>query len=303
MDRDPPTRRLSVSVKHSRPVVALAVESILGILSRGWQRSAIELRSRMKPGFGAIEMRCTMDRSLETTSVVSLGKKSRMNVDRYGWFGNGLLAVLLGRMESRGAGFPARFAVMSAHTFMTTRPKISLTVEDYKLLPDEGPRYELIEGELIMAPAPNRFHQDISRNLEYLMVDYLRRHPIGVVYDAPFDVYLDETNVFQPDLVFISKARRSILTDAGAQGAPDLVVEVLSPSTRKVDETDKKGVFARTGVNEYWLIDPEEKAIRIYALGQDVETPVATHAGADKFERPLLPGLMFELEQIFRQPF
>ena len=192
---------------------------------------------------------------------------------------------------------------MSASTTMATRPEILLTVDDYKSLPGQGPRYELINGELVMAPAPNRFHQDVSRNLEEILLRYLRNHPIGVIYQAPFDVYLDETNVFQPDLVFVSKARRSILTDVGAEGAPDLVVEVLSPSTRKVDETDKKGVFAKAGVTEYWLVDPEEKAIRIYALGEDVETPVATHERADKFERALLPGLVFELEQIFRQPF
>ncbi len=76
-----------------------------------------------------------------------------------------------------------------------------LTVENYKILPETGPRYQLIEGDLYMAPAPNRYHQDISRNLEYILLDYLEEHPIGKLYDAPFDVYLDDYNVFQPDIL------------------------------------------------------------------------------------------------------
>src|ERR1700738_2881870 len=99
-----------------------------------------------------------------------------------------------------------------------------LTVENYKLLPETGPRYQLIEGDLYMAPAPNRFHQDISRNLEVALAIYLSEHPIGVLYDAPFDVYLSEIDVFQPDLLVVLNENRGILTDAGAEGPPDFVV-------------------------------------------------------------------------------
>src|SRR5437588_6676657 len=111
----------------------------------------------------------------------------------------------------------------------TTVPVPLLTAHHYRLLPENGPRYQLIEGALYMAPAPNRYHQDISRNLEYILLDYLEEHPIGKLYDAPFDVYFDKHNVFQPDIVFVSKSRLSILTKAGAEGAPDFVVEILSP--------------------------------------------------------------------------
>src|SRR5258705_5944565 len=90
-----------------------------------------------------------------------------------------------------------------------------LTVEDYRLLPEAGPRYQLIEGDLFMAPAPNRYHQDISANIQLMLAKYLEKHPIGKLYDAPFDVYLDEINAHQPDLVFIAKRNYSILTDAG----------------------------------------------------------------------------------------
>ena len=90
-----------------------------------------------------------------------------------------------------------------------------LTVAEYKNLPETGPRYQLIEGDLYMAPAPNRFHQDISRNLEVVLANYLSSYPIGVLYDAPFDVYLSEIDVFQPDLLIVLNENRAILTDAG----------------------------------------------------------------------------------------
>src|ERR1700740_3862150 len=87
-----------------------------------------------------------------------------------------------------------------------------LTVDDYRALPETGPRYQLIEGDLYMAPAPNRFHQDISRNLEVMLANYLSAHPIGVLYDAPFDVYLTDIDVFQPDLLIVLNENRGILT-------------------------------------------------------------------------------------------
>src|SRR5215207_10945372 len=89
-----------------------------------------------------------------------------------------------------------------------------LTVEDYRLLPETGPRYQLVEGDFFMAPAPNRYHQDILRNLFGMLFKYLEKHPIGIIYCAPFDVFLDEVNVHQPDLIFVSK-KNDILTAAG----------------------------------------------------------------------------------------
>src|SRR5215212_8445354 len=131
-----------------------------------------------------------------------------------------------------------------------------LTVEDYRLLPDGGPRYQLIEGDLYMAPAPNRFHQDISANIFELVRAYVVRHRNGKVYYAPFDVYLDEINVHQPDILFVCNKNR-ILTDAGAEGAPDFVVEILSPKTAHLDTKSKRQVYARSGVKEFWIVDPD----------------------------------------------
>src|SRR5687767_7360021 len=99
-----------------------------------------------------------------------------------------------------------------------------LTKEDYRLLPDSGPRYQLIEGELYMSPAPNRYHQIISRSLEFMLLKYLEQNPRGELYHAPFDVYLSENDVFQPDIVFVTKSNYRVLTDAGIEGTPDLVV-------------------------------------------------------------------------------
>ncbi|MEP6956748.1 MAG: Uma2 family endonuclease, partial [Chthoniobacterales bacterium] len=109
-----------------------------------------------------------------------------------------------------------------------------LTVENYKILPETGPRYQLIEGDLYMAPAPNRYHQEIAVNLEYILRGYIEKNPVGKLYHAPFDVYLDDYNVFQPDVLVVLNEQLSILTDAGAEGAPDFVVEILSPKTARL---------------------------------------------------------------------
>jgi Uma2 family endonuclease len=120
-----------------------------------------------------------------------------------------------------------------------------IAAEDYRSLPETGRRYQLIEGHLHMAPAPDRFHQDISFNLEFILAKYLETHPLGKVYDAPFDVYLTEHDVVQPDLVFVARAHYSILTEAGAEGAPDLVIEILSAQTAHLDRQLKLRVYAR----------------------------------------------------------
>ncbi len=176
-----------------------------------------------------------------------------------------------------------------------------MTVENYKILPETGPRYQLIEGWLYMAPAPNRYHQDISRNLEYILLDYLDEHPIGKLYDAPFDVYLDLHDVFQPDILVVLNDNLSILTDAGAEGAPDFIVEILSPRTARLDQQNKKGVYARCGVRELWIIAPETRTIEVYLLEQDADKPAAIHGADAVFASDLFPGLKFEAAAIFAQ--
>jgi Uma2 family endonuclease len=186
---------------------------------------------------------------------------------------------------------------------MVVRPDAPpLTVEEYKNLPETGPRYQLIEGDLYMAPAPNRYHQDISRNLQSALDRYLEANPIGVLYDAPFDVYLTETDVFQPDLIVVLNANRAILTDAGAEGPPDFVVEILSPKTRKLDLVNKKRVYARLGVQELWIIDPEPGTLAIHRFAENADEPVAILVPSDTVSTALLPGFSLKVGAIFRRP-
>ncbi len=173
------------------------------------------------------------------------------------------------------------------------------TVENYKILPETGPRYQLIEGDLYRTPSPNRYHQDISRNLVFILLKYLEEHPIGDLYHAPLDVYLDDYNVFQPDILVVLNDRLAILTDANAEGAPNFVVEILSPRTAKLDRVNKLRVYARTGVQELWIIDPEPKQIEVYLLGQDPAAPKARHGEDAKFSSALFPGLTFDAATIF----
>jgi Uma2 family endonuclease len=172
------------------------------------------------------------------------------------------------------------------------------TIEDYRSLPEGGPRYQLIEGELFMAPAPNRFHQDISRNLEMILGNYLKKHHIGKLYHAPFDVYLDEINAVQPDIVFVSNERAHILTDAGAEGVPDFVVEILSPSTARQDREAKRKVYARTGVEELWLIDPDKRRIEIFELQANARAPRRIIGAEDTFTAPRFPDLEISAAEI-----
>jgi Uma2 family endonuclease len=177
----------------------------------------------------------------------------------------------------------------------------ALTVEDYRLLPETGPRYQLVEGDLLMAPAPNRFHQDISRNIEFILLKYLVSHRIGIVYDAPFDVFLDETNVYQPDILFVSNERRGILTDAGCEGAPDFVAEILAPKTARIDLEPKRKAYARSGVRELWIIDPDKLRISVFEFAVDAERPVKIVGADGSFESPMFPGQVFEAAAIFKR--
>jgi Uma2 family endonuclease len=176
-----------------------------------------------------------------------------------------------------------------------------LTKEDYRLLPDSGPRYQLIEGELCISPAPNRYHQVISRNIVFMLLKYLEAHPLGELYHAPFDVYLSEHDVFQPDLVFVKKENFDVLTDAGVEGTPDFVVEILSPSNAYLDKKAKLRVYARTGVRELWLVDPETRVVHVYHLQADAQKPAATYTEGDTFSSPHFPGLAIRVIEIFKR--
>jgi Uma2 family endonuclease len=174
-----------------------------------------------------------------------------------------------------------------------------LTVQDYLDLPEGGPRYELIEGDLHIAPSPNLFHQDISRNILQILVTYLEENPIGEVFSAPLDLFLNETNVFQPDILYVSEENLHLLQDDGIHGAPDLIVEILSPSTSRRDLGAKKTVYARSGVAEYWAVYPVERKVAVYDLRASATEPMATWQEADRFECTLFPGLQIDVAKFF----
>jgi Uma2 family endonuclease len=182
---------------------------------------------------------------------------------------------------------------------MVIRNAPPVTRYDYAAMPQGPPYFQVIEGELIMSPAPGYFHQNIVLNLAVILRQYLAKNPLGEVAMAPLDVFLDDTNVVQPDLIFISKAHKSRITSQGIEGAPDLVVEVLSPSTALYDEGAKRKVYARAGVQELWLVNPDDKTVAVYRLAEDAECP-ARHAANAVFKSPLLPGLKIKTAQIFK---
>ena len=142
-----------------------------------------------------------------------------------------------------------------------------LTYADYELFPDDGLRHEIIDGEHYVTASPITRHQRISLNLLYLVRSYLEAHPIGELFSAPFDVVLSFYDVVVPDVIYLSKARASLLTAKNLQGAPNLVVEILSPSTRPRDERLKRDLYERVGVEEYWLVDPDQDVVAIYRRG------------------------------------
>jgi Uma2 family endonuclease len=147
---------------------------------------------------------------------------------------------------------------------LTTGRKREYTYADYAALP-EGSSYQLIAGQLTMTPAPTPYHQQVAIRLEYLLVDFLLiKQKVAEVLHAPIDVYFDEHEVYQPDIIAILRDRLEIIGEAKIEGAPDLVVEILSPSTAYYDLRHKRDVYANSGVKEYWIVDPLEKNIEVY---------------------------------------
>src|SRR5438128_3226950 len=143
---------------------------------------------------------------------------------------------------------------------------VKLTYEDFLLFPDDGKRHELIDGEHYVTPSPKTKHQRVSGNLFAALHNHVHPRRAGQLLAAPMDVLLSDTDVVEPDLLFISAARSSIITEPNIQGAPDLVVEILSEGTRKTDEITKRKLYERFGVTEYWVVDPELETVKVYRL-------------------------------------
>jgi Uma2 family endonuclease len=177
--------------------------------------------------------------------------------------------------------------------------KIVLTYEDYVLLPNDGNRYEILEGELTVTPAPSTKHQTASVNLLVLLSQYIKERDLGKLFHAPIDLILESTSVLQPDLLFVSQARRHIITERAVEGAPDLVVEILSPTTSRTDRVTKAQIYARHGVPVYWIVDPEREAIEIYLLEADGYRLAATLLGKTPMAASPFPELKIAARDVF----
>ena len=179
----------------------------------------------------------------------------------------------------------------------TTERAVKRTYEDYCATADDK-RYELLNGKLMMVPAPNRKHQQVLARLCVELARFTRQHGLGEVYVAPFDVVLSDTDVVQPDLLFISRAREHRITDENVRGAPDLVIEILSPSTADRDVGYKHELYGKHGVLEYWIVDPIAETVAVHRQRDGRLELAGTFGRRDSPGTALLEGLQLDLDNI-----
>ena len=144
---------------------------------------------------------------------------------------------------------------------MASNPTTKWDYESYAAIPNDGKRHEIIDGEHFVNPAPNLYHQTLSRRIQFQLYEKLELHELGVVFNAPVDVQLSDHDIVQPDLAVIMKARKNIMTPIKIKGAPDLVVEILLPSNPNHDLKRKRQLYEQYAVAEYWIVDPDEQQI------------------------------------------
>ncbi|HET9766885.1 MAG TPA: Uma2 family endonuclease [Thermoanaerobaculia bacterium] len=185
-----------------------------------------------------------------------------------------------------------------------SQPQRKLTVEDYEHFPEnDGKRHELIDGEQVVTAAPFVPHQLLLRDLFVAVHEVVEERRLGMVLFAPVDVELSRHDVLQPDLLFVSKQRMHIVSRRRFHAAPDLAVEVLSASTRRLDELRKRARYEKFGVQELWIVDPPIDAIRVYRRAAETEpfgrVVQLTAAAGEALESPLLPGFSLSLSAFF----
>lgn len=176
--------------------------------------------------------------------------------------------------------------------------KVKFTYQDYLHMPEDK-RYELIEGEFFMMPSPKEYHQRISGELGFILQSFVKKNKLGSIYYAPFDVVFSEENVVQPDIIFVSKERKNIITKDNIKGAPDLLIEILSPKIGYRDKEIKRKLYFKYGVKEYWIVDPKEQNIEVLSIAEDDYKTVGIYNINTPLSSPLLKGLMIDLKEIF----
>jgi len=182
-----------------------------------------------------------------------------------------------------------------------SNPDRRLTYDDFLLFPDDdGLRHEIINGEHYVTAAPNLRHQELVGRLFLTIGSFVEDRPErGRVFLSPFDVVFSFHDIVEPDLVFIAPDQFNILTDKNLQGTPALVVEILSPSTRKRDREIKRQLYDRAGVREYWLVDPDRCCIEVFVLGDAGLRPHSCFDRASTLTTPALPELALDVGKLF----
>jgi Uma2 family endonuclease len=175
------------------------------------------------------------------------------------------------------------------------------TYEEYLALPDDGNRYEIIEGELYVTPAPNTDHQHISSELHFLLKEFVRRNQLGVVYYAPYEVHLSETTrPVQPDLLFIRTENEPKGGTPYFVGVPDLVIEILSKSSIRTDNNSKFNAYEKAGIPEYWIVDPKAHTVRVFVLEEGIYQVWGEYSGDEVITSKVLAGLKIVNSALFK---
>jgi Uma2 family endonuclease len=177
-----------------------------------------------------------------------------------------------------------------------------LTYEDFLSFPDDGRRHELIDGDHYVTPSPATVHQRLVGRLYRALGNFLEVSHLGEAFVAPFDVVLSNHDVVEPDVLVILNDQLDVLTDEHVRGAPAIVVEILSPGTRRRDETLKRDLYARAGVREYWMVDPGREAVTICRRSEPgvlVTTATLATSAGDALASPLLPEFVLPLSVLF----
>lgn len=176
---------------------------------------------------------------------------------------------------------------------------IIFTYDDYLTLPNDGKRYEIIDGDLFMSPAPIPEHQLASWMLEQIFSEFIRKDKWGKLFHAPIDVVFSMTAIAQPDIALVSKQREHIIAKKNLIAAPDLIVEILSEGTEKTDRTKKKEMYEKHGVTEYWIVDPSDQSIEIFVLEQGRYAKGRKFTNDDVVDSSVLVGLTFPARSAF----
>jgi Uma2 family endonuclease len=180
-----------------------------------------------------------------------------------------------------------------------TRPKVRFRADDIWDCPDDGKRYEVIDGDLCVTTAPDLDHQRPVMNLAGFIWAHLRGKQLGEVFVAPVGLILDEENGLQPDLVYVGRERAGILTRRGIRGVPHMVTEVLSPGTAARDRGVKMRRYAAAGVPHYWIVNPAERTLEVFELRDGEYELTGTYGPGAEFEPALFPGLSIPIDELW----